>query len=124
MQSINEDYQMSNFEVSNLHDRSSDNVAKNAQMSESIHGQLTNEDFKKYPAIRIKPDVCIRDEAGFIACGPIVGYERSEPPIFKPRFDKPNDIQKFPVNQIDKVSPQDQPNRMKTFEAIDPYKSK
>ena len=115
---------MSNFEVSNLHDRSSDNVAKNAQMSESIHGQLTNEDFKKYPAIRIKPDVCIRDEAGFIACGPIVGYERPGPPIFKPRFDKPNDIEKFPVNQIDKVSPQDQPNRMKTFEAIYPYKSK
>lgn len=115
---------MSNFEVSNLHDRSSDNVAKNAQISESIHGQLTNEDFKKHPAIRIKPDVCIRDQDGFIACGPIVGYERPEPPIFKPRFDRPNDIEKFPVNRLEKVSPPDEPKRMNSLDSIENYKSK
>ncbi|MFA7337673.1 MAG: hypothetical protein WC028_12870 [Candidatus Obscuribacterales bacterium] len=115
---------MSNFEVSNFNDKSSDNVTKGGQLSESIHRELTTEDFKKHLINKVKPDVCIRDQDGFIACGPIVGYERPEPPIFKPRFDNPIDIEKFPRNLIDKVSPRDQPNRINNLDAIEPYKSK
>lgn len=97
---------MSKFEVAE-NDKSSDNVSKDGRISESLREQLTNEDFKKHPMIRIKPDVCIRDQDGFIACGPIVGYERPEPPIFKPRFDKPNDIEKFPSKPMQELSPRD-----------------
>mgnify|MGYP007068109171 CR=1 FL=1 len=100
---------MSNFEIENTV-KSSDTVDNHARLGQSIHGQLSTEDFKNLLPKRVQPDVCIRDEDGYIACGPIVGIERPEPPIFKPRFDKPSfdkpsDIEKFPINRLDQVSP-------------------
>ncbi|MBP9093170.1 hypothetical protein KBI23_19260 [bacterium] len=98
---------MSTFEAGNFTDKSSDNVTRGVQSTDSLHRQLSDEDFKKHLPIRIKPDVCIRDQDGFIACGPIVGIERPEPPIFKPRFGQPNDIEKFPSKLMQELSPKD-----------------
>ena len=95
---------MSNFEIEN-NVKSSDNVDNHVRLGQSIHGQLSTEDFKNLLPKRVQPDVCIRDEDGYIACGPIVGIERPESPIFKPRFDKPSDIEKFPINRLDQASP-------------------
>ena len=114
---------MTNFETENFNVRSSDNGSIGGHAVKSIHQELTNEEFKKHLQNRIKPDVCIRDQDGFITCGPIVGYERPEP-IFKPRFDKPHDIEKFPRNQIDKLSPQDEPKRTINLNEIVPQKGK
>ncbi len=97
---------MSKFEVAD-NDRNSDNVSRDGRISESIRRQLMDEDFKKHVVIRIKPDACIRDQDGFIACGPIVGYERPELPTLKPRFGQPNDIEKFPSKPMQERSPKD-----------------
>ncbi len=97
---------MSKFEVAH-NDRSSENVPRDGRISESIRGQLTDGDFKKHVVIRIKPDACILDQDGFIACGPIVGYERPELPTFKPRFGQPNDIEKFPSKPMQELAPKD-----------------
>lgn len=113
---------MSNFEIEN-NVKSSDTVDNHARLGQSIHGQLSTEDFKNLLPKRVQPDVCIRDEDGYIACGPIVGIERPEPPIFKPSFDKPsfdrpNMIEKFPSNRIDKASPADLLGIEKSFDSV------
>lgn len=113
---------MSNFEIEN-NVKSSENVDNHARLGQSIHGQLSTEDFKNLLPKRVQPDVCIRDEDGYIACGPIVGIERPDSPIFKPsfdkpRFDKPNMIEKFPSNRIDKVSPADLLEQEKGFDSV------
>jgi hypothetical protein len=71
---------MSNFEAENFSAKYSDsNITKGGCGSDSIHNQLTTEDFRRLLPNKVKPDVCIRDQDGYIACGPIVGHERPEP---------------------------------------------
>ncbi len=122
---------MSNFEIEN-NVKSSDTVDNQARLGQSIHGQLSTEDFKSLLPKRVQPDVCIRDQDGYIACGPIVGIERPEPPIFKPSFDKPhfpkpsfdkpNILETFPSNRIDQVSPNQQLGPKDSLETYIPHK--
>jgi hypothetical protein len=118
---------MSNFEIEN-NVKSSDTVDNHVRLGQSIHGQLSTEDFKNLLPKRVQPDVCIRDEDGYIACGPIVGVERPEPPIFKPgfhkplfdkpSFDRPNILETFPSNRIDQVSPNQQLGPKESFDSV------
>jgi hypothetical protein len=120
---------MSNFEVQDRNVKSSDNVANHARLGESIHGQITKEEFMNLLPKRVKPDVCIRDEDGYIACGPIVGIERPEPPNFfkpsfdkplfdRPSFDKPSIIHILPSNRMDQVSPNQQLRPKESFDSV------
>ncbi len=118
---------MSNFEAQERNVISSDNVANHARAGESIHGQISKEDFINLLPKRVKPDVCIRDEDGYIACGPIVGIERPEPPNFKPSldkpsFDKPSIIHVFPSNRMDQVTPNQQLGPKESFDTKIPNK--
>ncbi|MDQ5936990.1 MAG: hypothetical protein QG574_4330 [Cyanobacteriota bacterium erpe_2018_sw_21hr_WHONDRS-SW48-000092_B_bin.40] len=75
---------MSNFEAENFSAKCSDNtITKGGCGSDSIHNQLTTDDFRRLLPNKVKPDVCIRDQDGYIACGPIVGYERPDPILGK-----------------------------------------
>ncbi|MDQ5933384.1 MAG: hypothetical protein QG574_682 [Cyanobacteriota bacterium erpe_2018_sw_21hr_WHONDRS-SW48-000092_B_bin.40] len=122
---------MSNFEIEN-NVKSSDTVDNHARLGQSIHGQITKEDFKNLLPKRVQPDVCIRDEDGYIACGPIVGIERPEPPRFKPSFDKPlfhtpsfdkpSIIHILPSNRIDQLTPNQQLGPKESFDSVIPNK--
>jgi hypothetical protein len=118
---------MSNFEAQERNVTSSDNVDNHARAGESIRDQITKEDLINLLPKRVKPDVCIRDEDGYIACGPIVGIERPEIPILRPGFvhpslDKPSKILVFPSNRMDQASPNQQLEPKESFDRVIPNK--
>jgi hypothetical protein len=66
----------------NFNDKSSDSRATSSSLSESVNSQMTLEDLKEILIKKMAPEnVCIRDQEGYIACGPIVGVQRPEQPI-------------------------------------------
>ena len=67
----------------NFNDKSSDSRATSSSLSESVNSQMTLEDLKEILIKKMAPEnVCIRDQDGYIACGPIVGVQRPEQPGF------------------------------------------
>lgn len=81
----------------NLSDRNSTNDVKCGSLSEAVNKQITPEDFRKLFPPKVRPEACVRDDDGYIACGPIVGYERNQPlpdKVLKPMlFDRPAVLQ-------------------------------
>jgi hypothetical protein len=63
----------------NFSDKNSTSDVKCGGLSEAVHSQLTADDFRRLLPTKVRPEACVRDDDGYIACGPIVGYERTQP---------------------------------------------
>jgi hypothetical protein len=78
---------MTKFEVAE-NANSSDSRTASSSLSEAVQSNMTLEDIKTLLTKKAPADVCIRDQDGYIACGPIVGSPRPEQPglviILKP----------------------------------------
>ena len=66
----------------NFEANSTDSGVKGGCGAERIHSQLTAEDFRRILPPKVTPEACVRADDGYIACGPIVGYERPGESIF------------------------------------------
>lgn len=71
---------MTKYAPENFNSNSSDSRATSSSLSESVNSNMTLEDVKAILTKKIPADVCIRDQDGYIACGPIVGSPRPEQP--------------------------------------------
>ncbi|MFA7337672.1 MAG: hypothetical protein WC028_12865 [Candidatus Obscuribacterales bacterium] len=97
---------MTKYAAENFNDNSSDSRATSSSLSESVNSNMTLEDIKAILSKKIAPDnACIRDQDGYIACGPVVGMPRPEQPgsgIFM--------LPEKPLNPpIDKLPPKYEP---------------
>jgi hypothetical protein len=73
---------MTKYAAESFNDNSSDSRATSSSLSESVNSQMTLEDLKATLIQKSPENVCIRDQEGYIACGPIVGVQRPEQPRF------------------------------------------
>lgn len=72
---------MTKYAAENFNDKTSDSMATSSSLSESVNSQMTLEDLKAILVKKIAPEnACVRDQDGYIACGPIVGVPRPENP--------------------------------------------
>ncbi len=71
---------MTKFAPESFHDNKSESAASSSSLSEAVNSNMTLEDVKATLTKKIPADVCIRDQDGYIACGPIVGSPRPQNP--------------------------------------------
>lgn len=88
-------------EISN--DNSFDRTAESSSLSQSVNSQMTLQDLKAALIQKFKPDnVCVRDQEGYITCGPIVGVQRPDNAVLG--------ISKPPAAELVKPPKGEQPN--------------
>lgn len=120
---------MTKYAAEDFNANSSDSRTASSSLSESVNSNMTLEDVKAILTKKIPADVCIRDQDGYIACGPIVGSPRPEKPgsgifilpekpiepptgKFPPPYEIPNlpgepknPIQKWPTEPLIQIKP-------------------
>ncbi len=70
-------------------ERQAEQSAANPNTMNGLIKEVYGDSVSAYQSIQKPENACIIDQGGFIACGPIVGYERPTEPIKKRRQPKP-----------------------------------